>query len=158
MTSRIAAILLGVTFGWPALAAESPGREVQGSAALALASLVGQRDPAVWSADRSAIKAMGNGNMKGSKPIRVTSDSVVCRAGNVDITRHRCELTFGKRVIPLEGRAAHELYATLLEAGVESEGAAGTSYVQVKSLVCLVEPRIVAQRSGGGAMCHWDAL
>lgn len=136
-------------------AADANQFEAQGSGALALASLVGQRDPALWSDSRTVIKSMGNGNIRGGAPIRVRADDVTCRAGNVDITRHSCALTFGKKIMPLEGRAAHELYATLLEVGVEPDGAAGSVYAQIRKLDCTVEPRVIAEKSGGGARCTW---
>ncbi len=54
------------------------------------------------------------------------------------------------------GREAHELYATLIEAGVPSSGAAGSINESVKSLECVIDPAEVRQESGGGAKCTFE--
>jgi hypothetical protein len=35
-------------------------------------------------------------------------DTVVCSESQADITSHACDLTFGKRVVTVKGRKAHE--------------------------------------------------
>src|SRR5215472_7602719 len=101
----------------PALAGSTAG-----NTALALAALVGERSPALEAQERDALGHMLDGNLNFAFPadrkISVTADSVVCRASNVAIAAHSCDLTYGKRKINRTGRAAHELYATLIEAGV----------------------------------------
>ena len=62
--------------------------------------------------------------------INVTADAVICRAGDVDIAAFACELRFGATTISLDGRRANELFATMNEAGVSPEGAAGTIYMR----------------------------
>jgi len=53
--------------------------------------------------------------------------AIDCTAGNVDITAHARKLTFGAETVHIGGRKAHELYATMVEVGISSEGAAGVS-------------------------------
>ena len=142
-----------VLAGQEAFAANS----AQASGALALAALVGRHSPLLsWSA-RTELKRLLAGHATAPYPahqkIVVRADSVVCRAGNVDITAHACTLTFGSQKVSSSGRKAHELFATLFEVGAQGSAAAGTSYRGVTHLVCTVDPQQVAQRAGGGAMC-----
>jgi hypothetical protein len=130
-----------------------------GNSALALAALVGERSPALEAQEREALGYMLDGNLNvafpADKKITVKADSVVCRASNVDISAHSCELAFGSRKITRTGRAAHELYATLIEAGVSPEGAAGSMIAGISKLVCTIEPNTVKARGGGGADCKF---
>jgi hypothetical protein len=127
--------------------------------ALALGAIVGGASPMVGLTDRAALTVLLDG-----KPIKtakwrkvvVKSDAVVCRAGNVDITTFRCDLTFGAKKVSLQGRRAHELFATILEAGVPGEGAAGTIYAALHNLSCTIDPPTIAQNSGAGADCTFD--
>src|SRR4029077_21024817 len=103
--------------------------EVTGNTALALASLVAQTSVVLRPADQKVMAALLNGNVKVVPPkntIYVSADSVVCRAGNVDITLHSCDLIFAKKMVSVKGRAAHELFTTVAEAGVAPDGAAGS--------------------------------
>jgi hypothetical protein len=131
-----------------------------GNSALALAALVADRSPELEAQQRDALGFMLDGKLNfafpADKKITVKADSVVCRASNVDISAHSCELTFGKRKITRAGRAAHELYATLLEAGVTPEGAAGSMIAGIAKLSCTVDPNTVKGTSGGGAECTFS--
>ena len=61
--------------------------------------------------------------------ILVKADSVVCRASNVDISAHSCQLKFGARSrATWRAARAHELYATIAEIGVRPDGAAGSVF------------------------------
>ena len=138
--------------GHPALANSSSG-----SGALALAALVGARSPSLTLLERQALATMLDGRLNfpwpANRKITVAADKVTCRASNVDISTHSCEITFGSRTRRLAGRAAHELYTTLAEDGVSSEGAAGSIYESVTQLSCTIDVRVVQQRGGGGAGC-----
>ena len=87
--------------------------------------------------------------------ITVTAGKVACRASNVDITAHSCDLTFGGKTAKLAGRAAHELYATLLEVGVEADPGAGNIWVSVSKLNCAIDVDEVKDKAGGGAKCEY---
>ena len=132
---------------------------IDGSGALALAALVGQNSPLVTPGAKAALAKMLDGETKASFPagqtITVQVDKLTCKASNVDITLHSCELVFGTRTAKLTGRAAHELYATLAEVGVPSDGAAGSSYEAVTKLTCTIDPNEVKQMTGGGAHCDY---
>jgi hypothetical protein len=130
-----------------------------GRGALAQASLVADQSPTIRARDRAVLRQMFNGRAAVTFPIgqkiEVRADSVVCRVGNVDITQHDCTLTFGNRTVREEGRLAHELYTTLIEVGVRSEGAAASLHLALTALVCNVDPQVIRQRAGGGAECSF---
>jgi hypothetical protein len=86
----------------------------------------------------------------------VSADKITCRASNVDITEHSCDLAFGKKTVMLMGRRAHELYTTLAEIGVQAEGAAGSSFAALSNLKCAINPSEVQDKSGGGAHCDYS--
>jgi hypothetical protein len=63
---------------------------------------------------------------------------------------------YASRGISLQGRHAHELFATILEAGMPGEGAAGTIYEALHNLTCTIDPPTIAGNSGAGADCTFD--
>ena len=132
----------------------------EGSTALALSALVGERAPHVGFLDKHLLAAYLDGHataphIKGKK-IMVKADAIDCRSSNVDITEHSCALTFGAKKIELHGRKAHELYATLVEAGVASDGAAGSIHEAVTNLDCVVDADQVRDKAGAGAKCTFS--
>jgi hypothetical protein len=149
----LAAMLTAPT---PALA-----ESLDGSGALALAALVGQTSPLLGPNPKQLLAKLLDGEIKATFPpgqtISVTAEKLTCKASNVDITLHACDLVFGTRTVKLTGRSAHELYATLLEVGVKPDGAAGTIYAAVTNLACTIDPNEVRQMSGGGAHCDYAA-
>ena len=154
--NRTALFVIPLLLAAPAAHAGS----ASGNSALALAALVGERSPALDAQPREALAYMLDGNLNfafpADKKIVVKADSVVCRASNVDISAHSCELAFGSRKVTRTGRAAHELYATLIEAGVQPEGAAGSMITGISKLVCTIDPNTVKATAGGGADCSFD--
>lgn len=130
---------------------------VSGGGALALAALVGQHAPYLSLAQKAVLRKYLDGRANAKFPrsatFAVKADSVVCRASNVDITAHSCELTFGAKKVSLKGRLAHELYATLVENSVPSDGAAGSIFEATGALDCAIDPGAIADRAGGGATC-----
>ena len=133
--------------------------ESVGAVALAVAALVAEQSPHL-SAEEKALLA-GYLDSRPAAPqnrirgLRVEADRVRCRAGNVDIIAHSCELTFGAATVRVEGRRAHELFATLIELGVQSEGAAGSVFVGVSHLQCTIDTVEIADRAGAGARCRF---
>jgi hypothetical protein len=141
-------------------ASGASANELRGNAALALAALVAQHAPVISPNDQKVLAALFDGNSKVALPSRaisITAESIVCRAGDVDITLHSCDLVFAKEIVTVGGRAGHELFATVAEAGVPSDGAAGSSYEALSQLVCTVNVPEVEQLSGGGAECKFNA-
>jgi hypothetical protein len=136
-----------------------PSGHVSSSDALALAGIVAAASPLLSSAEKEAVALLfaGSRNISYTKKIVVTADKIVCRASNVDITSRSCEMTFGKTVKSLSGRAANELYATEAMAGVPSDGAAGTMYEGLSKLECAIDPQEIEQAGGGGAVCSFLA-
>jgi hypothetical protein len=130
-----------------------------GSSALALASLVAEASPLLSRHEKRVMARLFGGHLHhlpANSKISVKADAIVCRVSNVDITSRSCKLTFGAASANLTGRKAHELYATLAEAGVPSEGAAGSIFESLAHFVCTIDPREIAQRAGGGADCTFD--
>src|SRR5262249_18577575 len=126
-----------------------------GSVALALAALVGVNSPLLNAYDKQALAGLLDGNPKAAlKNIAIEAQSVVCRASNVDLTAHSCDRTFGSKTINLKGRKAHEPFATLNEAGVPSEGAAGSIIEALSHLTCRIDPKQL--QAGAGADCKFD--
>jgi hypothetical protein len=143
-----------------------PGRSASaatasGSSALALAALVGTHAPALIRHDRRTLEQLLEGHASvpfpANRKISVEAGAIDCTAGNVDIAAHSCKLTFGAETVHITGRKAHELYATMVEAGIPSEGAAGTFHETVSRLMCKIDPHEIAQKAGGGADCTFDA-
>jgi len=127
---------------------------IDGNGALALAALVAEHSPNVKAHDKFLLDKFLNGQTYASKKkITVAAAAVTCRASNVDITQHSCDLTFGAKKVATRGRKAHELYATLAEVGVPPDGAAGSIFEAVSNLDCTIDPGEVKQKAGGGAHC-----
>ncbi len=104
------------------------------------------------------LKELLDGNAAGasSKRVDVRADAVICHAGDVDIAAFGCDLTFGAKKLHLTGRHANELFATIGEAGVPPDGAAGTIYEALHALDCVIDPAGIARKDGGGATCSFD--
>jgi len=129
-----------------------------GYAALSLAELVGLQSPLVSTAHHVILLQFRNGNTNfasSNAPFTFTAPAIDCGASDVDITHYHCMLTFNGSTVQLTGAAAQNLYATLIEAGVPSDGAAGTIHEAVTGLSCTVNVGQVKALAGGGATCHF---
>jgi hypothetical protein len=56
----------------------------------------------------------------------------------------------------MAGRAAHELYATLIEIGIAPDAGAGSVVEALSNLKCTIDPNEIIQNPGGGAHCQYD--
>ena len=139
-----------VLFAGPTFAADATG-----SGALSLAALVGQHSPALTAAEKYLLGAYLEGRPKSDfrpgKRVVVRASEAACRISDVDITAKSCDLKFGAHTVSLADRQAQELYATLIEAGVPSSGAARSIYESVKALVCTANSAAVRVENGGSA-------
>jgi hypothetical protein len=149
--------ILACAAAFLALPAAADGSGSSGAGALALAALIGLESPTLSAVDKQELGDMLNGDLSfaGNASINVAADSASCRQSDVDISHHDCTLKFGGSTKSLTGRAAHELFATLIENGVPSDGAAGSMYEAVSHLSCAIKPSEAKQRAGGGASCAW---
>jgi hypothetical protein len=115
-----------------------------GSSAFALASLVAVHSPVLSTGDTVLIRRLFNGHfhqLRGdTKPISVDANAIVCSVGNVDLTAHSCKLTFGSKTINLTGDKAYELYATMSQAGVPSEGRVACREIKPIALISCRRP------------------
>ena len=146
-------LLLGTTVGAAAATASGPN-------ALALAALVAGHSPALTASQKHQMAWLFDGHVAlvppGAGPISVTADSVICRASNVDITSRGCTLTLGTTTVTLKGRLANELFATIAEVGVNSQGAAGSIYIGLTHLSCTIDPQAIRRNDGSGANCSYQ--
>jgi hypothetical protein len=158
MKQSISISVLAATLLAAAPAAWAAPATVTGSAALALAGVVAPNSPTLSTADKATVAAFFNGNTDTSykKKITVMADKIVCRISDVDITARSCELTFGNTVKKLTGRAANEIYATEVMAGVPSDGAAGSIFESLSKLSCTLDPATLKGKGGGGADCSYE--
>jgi hypothetical protein len=159
--SRVVALALSLLLGEGAISAASTApATATGPTALALAAVVAENSSLPSAHDRSVLARLFDGHLNFGFPanqkISVKADAVVCRASDVDITARSCELTFGTHKRSLKGRRANELNATAVEAGVPSEGAAGSIIARFSHLVCTIDPNEIKQKAGGGADCTFD--
>jgi hypothetical protein len=133
--------------------------KASGNGALALSALVAANSPLLTADDKKVMAQMLEGDLSFSFPagkkLSITADSIACTAGDVNIAMHECQLVFGGQTVSLTGRAAHELFATLVEAGVSPEGSAGHIHETLTNLACTVDPNEVKQQDGGGADCKF---
>ncbi len=154
---KATAILL---FTLPLTSHSASAATTSGSSALALAAVVGAHSPVLTMYNKHVLARLFDGYTNvpfpANKKISVEADDIDCTAGDVDITEHSCKLTFGAKTANLTGRKAHELYATMVEAGVPSEGTAGRLHESLSHLVCTINPHEIAQKGGGGADCSFD--
>jgi hypothetical protein len=93
----------------------------------------------------------------GNEQISVEADAIDCSAGEVDITAHLCKVSFGAKTATLTGRKAHELYATMLEAGVPPDGSAGVVHETLSHLMCRINPQTFSRRLSPRQPRAWEA-
>jgi len=157
---RTAAVIVALALLSRAAAASGPpASSAGGHGALALGVLVGINSPLLGSATKAdLLKLIDDKTLPAGQTakISITAKAVVCRGGDVDLAAFGCTLTFGARTVSFAGRRANEVYATLIEAGVPSDGAAGTIYEAVHGLTCSLDPAVLAQKNGGGAACAFS--
>lgn len=144
----------------PVLLASGPSFAVQshGNEALALAALIGESAPTLSHEDKAVLAHFLGSSGTFALPthmhhITVKADKVRCRMGDVDLTLHDCQLTFGATTLTATGRSGQTLLATMQENGVASDGAAGTIYYSVAPISCVIDPVEVKSHDGGGATC-----
>lgn len=142
------------------LAAEASGPLVSGGQALALGTIVAPYAQSLSPAQVGRLNDLLNQRPVVARPretLVVRLDQVQCRGSNVDISAFECTLVAGKKSKAVSGRLAHEIIATLAEAGVEADAGAGSVYWRVKALSCTIRPADVLARDGGGAECRYRA-
>jgi hypothetical protein len=156
--NRATPIALATALMFLGLASARAG-SVTGQAALALAGVVAPASHVLSMTEKEAVATLfaANSTIPYRKKIIVTADKIVCRVSNVDITARSCELTFGKTVKTINGRAANEVFATAAMAGIASDGAAGSIFESVSKLSCTLDPQVIKDKAGGGAECSFEA-
>ncbi|HXY58512.1 MAG TPA: hypothetical protein VEH76_08025 [Methylocystis sp.] len=134
--------------------------EASGNGALVLAALVALHSPHLNASEKALLakylESESQAPFPAGEKFVVKVEDAICRIGDVDITARSCELNFGSKKVELKGLEAQALYATLVEIGVPSDGAAGTIYESVKTLDCAINPDEVREGGGGGAKCRFS--
>jgi hypothetical protein len=134
--------------------ADDAAPSASGHVALELASILGTLSPSVTAPQKTLLSHYLIGHSSGhGAQFMVKVKQVQCGAGDVSIVSYNCDITFGATHRTLTARAAHELLATLEEAGVQGDGAAGTIYYSLTDLRCTLVPSDIADNGGGGASC-----
>ncbi len=152
-----AAVLLLI----PSVVLAKPRTEsASGPDALALAELVGEQSPTLPKADKTLLLGYLDGkaattHTKG-QTVHVTVKSIQCKSSDVDLTERQCELMFGTKRVPLRGRQAEALNATLALIGLPEDGAAGSIYYSLDNLDCTVDADAIKERDGSGADCKFS--
>jgi hypothetical protein len=156
--NRAAPISLAVMLMSTGVANAEAGK-VTGQAALALAGVVAAASHRLSTGEKEAVAMLfaANSSIPYKKKIVVAADKIVCRVGNVDITARSCELTFGKTMKTINGRAASEMFATEAMAGIAADGAAGSMVESLSKLSCTLDPQVIRDKAGGGAECTFEA-
>lgn len=126
--------------------------------AVALAGVVAPFSP--LSPGKKAVMALLFNGLKPTFPqITITAQSITCSAGDVSINTFNCALTFvngsGTINVNVTGRKAHEIFATLIEAGVPANGTAGKIFEALLQLSCTIDPNMIKQNTGAGASCSF---
>jgi hypothetical protein len=131
-----------------------------GDNAMALAALVAENSPSLGPNEKMVMARLIDGNLNfafpKNKKISVRADAVVCRVSDLDITFCSCDPTFGKKIVAVKGRKAHELFATIGLVAVPPDGAASAIVEGVSHLMCTINPGEIQQMSGDGADCKFD--
>ena len=132
--------------------------KISGSTALALAGVIAPLSPQLSGAEKKAMAMLfaANSDIPYKKPIVVTADRIVCRAGNVDITVRNCEVTFCKKTRTVNGSTASEIFATEALAGIPPDGAAGSNFESLTKLSCTIAPNAIRRKDGSGAECTFQ--
>ncbi|MGH6717287.1 MAG: hypothetical protein ACREDC_13955 [Bradyrhizobium sp.] len=132
---------------------------ITGPAALALAGVVAPSSSLLTPSEKRAVAMLFamNSDITARKKIVVTADKIACRVSDVDITARSCQLTFGRGIKIIKGRAANELYATEAMAGVPPDGAAGSIFESLSRLNCTLDPTAIKAKDGSGATCTYEA-
>jgi hypothetical protein len=161
---RSSALGLGLALAVGATAASAqdnaPPTGASGHVALALAAIAGGYSTALTAAQKTVLTDLFTdkaSNVRHAAKLVVSVKSITCRVSDVDIAYASCDLVFGAKTITITERAAHELLATLNEAGIQGEGAAGTIYYGLTTLRCTLSPSDVADNGGAGADCTFKA-
>jgi hypothetical protein len=133
---------------------------ITGHSGLALAAVVASHAPTsvLSNHDKKIMARLFDGQSPTVPPnttISITGDSITCFAGDVSINTFNCQLTFGTKTVTVTGSKGHEIFATLIEAGVPGSGAAGKIYEALKGLSCTIDPNEIEQNTGGGASCSF---
>lgn len=133
---------------------------VTGNDALALAALVAQYSPREPKATKRALSNLLDGKLNvkypESKKITVAADSIDCRASIAGSAAYTCDLKFATKSVSINGRKAHELLATLVEAGTASRQEAGALPHAMGRLSCEITPSEIRRKSGKGSECQFE--
>lgn len=151
-----------ILFAIPLLVAGSPAfagtLTTQGNQTLALAALIGTQSPLLSHAEKTVLQHFLDGDTAFTTPagittITVNSEKVTCRVGDVDLTMHSCDLTFGSVTVSEKGLRSEALSAAMIINGAFADGAAGSIYYSVAPISCTINVAEIKAPDGGGAKC-----
>ena len=128
---------------------------LRGGRAVALAAQLADLVPLPAATKRAAKLALAKPcKAGGSDTLTIAAQKIVCHESHVATGSFSCEVTpAAGPARTITGRAAHELKATLAEAGVRPEGAAGREIAAAEDVTCTLDMKALAECGGGGATC-----
>jgi hypothetical protein len=133
---------------------------LSGNDALGLAALVAQYSPLVPKSSKKALSNLFDGKRKFKFPakeaISIEASSINCRKSSAAIAAFACGLDFAGKPVSVQGRKAHELLATLAEAGTASRQEAGMLHYNIDHLKCEVRTSEILRSAGSGSECRFD--
>lgn len=140
-----------------AAAADEPRKPLTLSAgsAVALAAQLADLVPVPAEAKRAARAALAKPcKAGGTGTVTIEAKAIACHESHVATGSFICDVTaMNDQVRSVRGRVAHELKATLAEAGVRPEGAAGQEISSVGAVSCTLDLKLLGECAGGGAGC-----
>ena len=140
------------------LAGAANAATMTGGSALTFAALVGAYSPSLTHAQKHILYRFLSGQTgfySSNATITFHVDEVHCQAGNVDLTKHSCRITYGSSVTALNGEEGANILANMAHAGVMGDGAAGTIHYDVTNVTCTIKVGEVKSPDGGGVSCSY---
>ena len=131
---------------------------LHGNAALTVAALVGQYSPALSASQKHILYKFlaGVGTFPSSNaPIHFHVNAIQCQLGDVALTVHRCQITYGGVVTNENGEEGAAILANMALAGVLADGAAGTIHYGMTNINCTIDVAEVKSPTGGGVTCTY---
>jgi hypothetical protein len=138
------------------LAGAAHAGTMNGGPALSFAALVGQYSPTLTAARKHILNKFLSGQTSFSSSNATFSFKITevhCQLGDVDLTKHSCQITYGAAVTTLKGEEGANILANMALAGVMGDGAAGTIHYDVKTVTCTIKVGEIKSPDGGGASC-----
>jgi hypothetical protein len=97
----------------------------------------------------------GRGPSWGAAPIALKTGAVRCTMSDVAVGSMSCDVSpaGGPAKKTVIGLQAYAFIAALRAAGIEGEGAAGSTHFAAQAVICTIDQKALAECGGGGVTC-----